>query len=296
VSTCVIFNPVARGDKARFFQAQLSAIEGQCTLKPTPCAGGARKLAAAAVEEGFEIVVAAGGDGTVNEVLNGISDAPNGLSRTRFGVLPLGTTNVFAKELRIPADFPGAWKVICEARETQIDAPWAHYINEGRATRRYFAQMAGAGIDSRAIELVDWEMKKKVGRFAYIMAGLKAISGPLAEIVVSNGRDTARGKLVLIGNGRFYGGRFNIFPHADLADGVLEVVVYPRVALETLARGGWGMICGDFHTGCETIQLKGTTIEMTSSSPALFHLDGENVGPLPATFSVARRALRVLAP
>src|SRR5216117_3762717 len=99
MSTCVIFNPAARGEKAKQFADQLAMLSARVTLKPTYAAGAGRALAAEAVREGFETIVAAGGDGTVNEVLNGIGDEPDGFARTCFAVLPLGTVNVFAKEL-----------------------------------------------------------------------------------------------------------------------------------------------------------------------------------------------------
>src|SRR5437773_5136467 len=82
---CVIFNPTARGEKARRFRRHLDAIGSQATLKLTAAAGDARHLAAEAVREGVEVVVAAGGDGTLNEVLNGIGDAPDGFERARLG-------------------------------------------------------------------------------------------------------------------------------------------------------------------------------------------------------------------
>src|ERR1041384_2180562 len=111
MNTCVIFNPTARGDKARGFQSHLADISREAALKPTTCPGDARRLGAEAVRDGFATVVAAGGDGTVNEVLNGIGDA-DGFASTRLGLLPLGTVNVFAKELKLPQDFAGAWQAI----------------------------------------------------------------------------------------------------------------------------------------------------------------------------------------
>src|SRR6185436_8409821 len=152
MKTCVIFNPAARGDKARKLRSHLDDVAKQATLKPTQCPGDARRLGVEAVREGFETIVAAGGDGTLNEMLNGIADA-DGFARARLGVLPLGTVNVFAKELKLPQDFAGAWAAIQQGREMLIDAPWAHYVLEGRSQRRYFAQLAGAGLDSRAVEL-----------------------------------------------------------------------------------------------------------------------------------------------
>src|SRR5712692_8120716 len=103
--TCVVFNPAARGEKARRCRDQLAALSTECALNPTYAPGGGRALAAEAVREGFEIIVAAGGDGTVNEVLNGIGDESDGFARARLGVLPLGTINVFALELKLPTNF-----------------------------------------------------------------------------------------------------------------------------------------------------------------------------------------------
>ncbi len=289
---CVIFNPAARGDKARLFQQQLVGVSGECALKPTTHAGAARELAALAVGEGFDTIVAAGGDGTVNEVLNGIADA-RGFTRARLGVLPLGTANVFAKELGLPEDFTGAWEVVRRGKELCVDAP---FVEDGANGRRYFVQMAGAGLDSRAIELTDWELKKKIGWLAYVVAGFKAMAGPLPDLEVACGGQRATGKVVMIGNGKFYGGRFAIFPRADLADGELEVVVYPQMNAATVARAGWGMVSGDFHLGAGTVQMRGPQVEVRSSAPVPFHVDGENVGSLPARFSLEPRAVRVLVP
>ena len=88
VRTCVIFNPAARGDKAKRFRRHLDAIGTESTLKLTAAAGDARRLAAETIGEGFETIVAAGGDGTLNEVLNGMGDVPDGFERARLGVLP----------------------------------------------------------------------------------------------------------------------------------------------------------------------------------------------------------------
>src|SRR5882672_11188293 len=147
--TCVIFNPAARGDKARRFRRHLDEIGKQSALKLTAAAGDARQLAAEAVREGFEIIVAAGGDGTLNEVLNGMGDAPEGFQRARLGVLPLGTVNVFAQELGIPAKLEAAWQTIQRGKETLIDLPCVEYGENAKKERRYFAQLAGAGLDAR---------------------------------------------------------------------------------------------------------------------------------------------------
>src|ERR1041384_7843613 len=147
VRACVIFNPVAKGDKARHFRETLDVFAAGCALKKTAAAGDARRLAAEAIREGFELVIAAGGDGTLNEVLNGMGDAPDGFDRACLGVLPLGTVNVFARELKLPLQPEAAWAAIRDGRETRVDLPCAEFTSNGRTERRYFAQMGGAGLD-----------------------------------------------------------------------------------------------------------------------------------------------------
>src|SRR5436190_11493079 len=234
--TCVIFNPSARGDKARRFRRHLDEIATQATLKLTAAPGDARRFAEEAVAEGFEAVVAAGGDGTLNEVLNGIGDAPEGFERTRLGVLPLGTVNVFARELALPTKLELAWQIIRAGRDARIDLPSVEYQSNGTLQRRYFAQLAGAGLDARAIELVKWQVKKAVGPLAYVIAGLHALLGAPSRIEVCADGQKLAAELVLIGNGRLYGGQFKLFPKADLRDGLLEVCVLPRVNWFTLVR------------------------------------------------------------
>jgi YegS/Rv2252/BmrU family lipid kinase len=296
VRTCVIFNPTARGEKAKRFRRHLDAIGAQSTLKHTAAAGDARRLAADAIREGFEIVVAAGGDGTLNEVLNGFSDVPDGFDRARLGVLPLGTVNVFARELAIPTKLAAAWAVIGQGHETRIDLPAIDYRANGMPQRRCFAQLAGAGLDARAIELVQWELKKKLGPLAYVAAGLKALMGAQSRITVTGGGHSATGELVLIGNGRRYGGEYRVFPHADLRDGRLDVCVFPRVNWLTLARCGPSLLLRGTLPSSATRVFQAESFTLSSPARTPLEADGELIGHLPATFSLQRARLRVIVP
>jgi diacylglycerol kinase (ATP) len=296
MKTCVVFNPAARGLKAARFRRHLAALSAECTLKPTFVAGGGRGLAADAVREGFEIIVAAGGDGTVNEVLNGIGDVPDGFARVRLGVLPLGTANVFARELRMPTNFDRAWAVIRLARESVIDLPQVEFGVNGKSERRFFAQIAGAGWDSKAVELVNWEYKKRIGGLSYIVSGLKALTMPLPQITVSDGTRTLSGELVIIGNGQLYGGNWRLFPLADLRDGVLEVSIIPKLDAERILRSLWGLFTNRLYNTGGVQHFKAEKFTLSSASPVLFHVEGENIGQLPATFSVRREALKVIVP
>jgi len=296
VRTCVIFNPVARGDKARRFRRHLDDIGKEATLKLTAAAGDARRLAAMAVGEGFEVIVAAGGDGTLNEVLNGIGDAPDGFERARLGVLPLGTVNVYAREYALSTRLDAAWAVIRQGREMRIDLPVVDYSVKGAPQRHYFAQMSGAGLDARAIELVDWQLKKKLGPLAYVVAGLKALLGKQSKITVTGGGHSATGEMVLIGNGRCYGGDFHIFPQADSRDGRLDVCIFPRVNWLVLARCTPGLLLRGLLPPSCVERFQAESLTLTSPTQIALEADGELTGHLPATFSIKRSALRIIVP
>ena len=106
-----------------------------------------------------------------SEVSNGLVRHPEGLEKTALAVLPLGTVNVLARELRIPLDFDSAWRVIQQGVTSRVDLPWIDFQVDGQAQRRCFPALAGAGMDARACELVQWETKKMSGQFAYLLAG-----------------------------------------------------------------------------------------------------------------------------
>ena len=294
--TCVIFNPAARGNKARHFRHRLDTIGAQCALKATTAPGDARRLAAEAVSEGFDVIVAAGGDGTVNEVLNGLGDAPDGFARARLGVLPLGTVNVFARELNIPLRVETAWEVLQGGRETSIDLPRVEFSAPDGRRQQYFVQLAGAGLDARAIELVDWGHKKRIGPLAYVIAGLKALREQKPRITVRVDGREIRGELVLIGNGRFYGGPLEIFPGADLRDGLLDVCVFPRIQWPTLLRCAPGLLVQRKLPDSVVQRVRATSFELRGDPAAAFELDGEWAGLLPATFSIEPEKLRVIVP
>jgi len=296
VRTCVIFNPAARGEKARRFRRQLDAIGAQCALKATTAPEDARRLAAEAVADGFELVVAAGGDGTVNEVLNGLGDAPDGFARARLGVLPLGTVNVFARELGIPLRLGRAWEVLQRGRETRIDLPRVEFSAGGVRRKKYFAQLAGAGLDARAIELADWSLKKRAGPLAYVVAGLQALREPRSSIAVRADGRNLTGELVLVGNGRLYGGPLGIFPQADLRNGLLEVCVFPRADWPTLFRCVPTLLLRRKLPDNLVHRFRAATFELAGETTTAFELDGEWAGHLPATFAVERERLRVSVP
>lgn len=293
---CVIYNPTARGAKAARLQQYLEGLRGECALKPTQAAGAGRLLAAQAVGEGFDTIVAAGGDGTVNEVVNGIGDAPEGFERSRLGVLPMGTANVFAREIHIPVRLERAWEIIRSGRERIIDLGEARFSSTQGMESRYFIQLAGAGPDARAVELVSWKWKKRHAFIAYAVAACIALleRHPRISWSIPGGEGVA--DAVVIGNGRYYGGPFRLFPEASLCDHQMDVALFPKitaaflaciapVALATLRRP---------RRGVEHLQTQ--TLALQSTEKVGFQLDGELVGRLPATLKIHSNKIRVVVP
>ena len=296
--TCVIFNPAARGNKARHFRRYLDEIGGRAALKATAAPGDARRLAAEAIGDGFDVIAAAGGDGTVNEVLNGIGDA-KAFANVRLGVLPLGTVNVFARELKIPLGIADAWEVLRRKREIQLDLPQVEFSKNGSTQKQYFIQLAGAGLDARAIELVDWSHKKKIGPLAYVIAGLKALREPMPKITAREnsgaGNHTFEGQLVLIGNGKLYGGPFDIFPQANLNDGILDVCIVPRTDFRMLISCLPSFLLRQRLPESMVKRFRAANFELSGEKTAAFQLDGEGIGHLPAKFSMAPEKVRMIA-
>lgn len=289
----IIFNPTARGEKSRAFQKKLGEFGDGVTLLPTRSAGEAVALAEQAVRNGAKTVVAAGGDGTVNEVLNGLARVPGGLEQTRLGVLPLGTVNVFAKELGIPSSLESAWKIAAGSSERTIDLPKAEFNN---GSKRHFVQMAGAGLDSVSIGRVSWALKKKVGPLAYVWACVQTMQEARPRVAADLDGSRLNGVMVCIGNGRFLGGRYPVFPHARLDDGLLDVVVVPRMTWFTVSRIFPRLLTDTFAKSAVAIhrQVKELTISGDTGLP--LHVEGDNVGAVPVRITLEPGVLRVAAP
>lgn len=291
----VLFNPSAKGEGAGALARRIPQLRGKAHFIPTLGPGSAGWQARQAVEAGAAVIVAAGGDGTLNEVVNGLAQAPSLLGRVSVGLLPLGTANVFALEHRIPRDLEGAWDCLLAGRVSRIDLPWLDYGPE-RGGRRWFCQLAGAGLDAAAIRRVRWEAKKSLGKLSYLLAGFEALAGTLPPVEARVGDQVASGPLVLLGNGRFYGGSFPIFPKADPRDGLLDVLVFDRAALSSLPGLGLDLLLGGWPR--EGFIRQWQTRELTLSAPpgTWSEVDGELAGELGATAGVDPLALSVILP
>ena len=299
----VVFNPTARGDKARQVRELLSHLATSggtpVVLHPTTGPGTAPDIAREAVNSGCSILVAAGGDGTVNEVVNGLATARDGLASTSLGILPLGTVNVFAKELGIPSDLGAAWNVLSGSGRRTLDLPFVQPVaptGEKAPPRRYFAQMAGAGLDSLALRMVRWELKKRIGQFAYLWACVEALWAPRPQIHLRTSSLSLVAPLVAVGNGRFYGGRFPVFPKAQLDDGQLDVTVLRRATLLSLSRVIIALQRDRLATGPDALCLQTDSLTLDASDGTPWHVEGDPMGSMPISIGLLPKALMVVVP
>lgn len=278
----IIFNPKARSQKARGLADDLRRLAPDAELRMTTKAGEARRLAADAAKEGFRVVAAAGGDGTVNEVANGI--AGTGVA---LGVLPVGTMNVFAKEHALPDQLNRACEVIRARKTRDIDLL--------AANEQYFIQLAGVGLDAQVVKETTWESKKSLGPLSYVINAAHIAARTPPELVVEAGGKTTEGSFVLIGNGRYYGAKVVLFPKARVDDGLIDVLIFKNLGYLDIARYIAGVLIGR-HTGMgdvEYFQVAEARVHSRQEVPV--EVDGELSGVLPVTFRVAGR-LKICVP
>ncbi|GAC1520199.1 MAG: diacylglycerol kinase family lipid kinase [Ktedonobacteraceae bacterium] len=248
--------------------------------------GEGRVLACQAVEQRAEMVIAAGGDGTINEIIQGLAG-----SETALGVLPTGTMNVWAREVGIPLDAAGARQVLLNGQTRRIDL--------GCVNGRYFLLMVGIGIDGEITQAVERKPLKRLGVLGYALAALWFGPGfrGFPMVVNSNGVVVkTRALQIFIGNTRLYAGAFNFTWQARCDDGLLDLCIVRKRNLL-----GRIIVLSDFILRREQRRLwvrydQFTSITIETPQPVALQVDGDSGGHTPATLSVVPGALRVIVP
>jgi len=267
----------------------IRSLSPRIVIYATTGPGDARRFALELARAGAPVVVAAGGDGTVNEVVNGIALAGPGCG-TSLGILPSGTMNVFANDLGLPASrLDDCWALIEAGRTRSIDL-W-------QANEEYFAQLAGVGLDATVIAETTWERKKKLGPLSYVLSMLSVMrrGTPLLD-VAAPGQAPLRGRLVLVGNGVHYGGPFRVFPDASFTDGLLDVVVVENPGLLSTARMSLAAMRRRYPANTPGLSYFQTAeLTVSSAAPVPIQADGDLCGSTPVKFRQAPFPLRVIA-
>ena len=281
-----ILNPTA-GRRRRFAEAMAawSAAGRTTAVVETARRGDAERFAREAAASGIGLVLIGGGDGTVNEVINGLA----GVARPpALGVLPLGTANVLARELGLPLNQGVAASMLAHARVRDVRL--------GLVNGRRFAMMAGVGFDAQVVAAVSPDAKRRFGRLAYASAATDLwMKGRSSRLRLRTAGTAIEAGSVIVARGRHYAGGFVACPTADLERPELSLCLLGsssrlQVLAAALALGigriGWAS--GVSHLSVPMLHVDGPADEPVQA-------DGDIVGTLPATFSVTQETLRMLA-
>jgi len=258
--------------------------------------GHAIELAQEAANDGFDFLVAVGGDGTVNEVANGIVNS-SGSDRTRLGVVNTGTGSDFVRSLHIPRDYVRACPFLHSQQRLSIDVGFVEYYKDGKPNKRFFLNAAGVGFDAEVAE-----ERLKLPRFfpgtlPYVYGLLKKLLGYRNKTVhlgVDGREEKQRILSVVVANGCYFGGGMNIAPQAELGDGLLDVLTVGDFGKLELLKA-FPTIYKGTHVNHPKVRMeKATRIKVSSDERLLVHADGEILGEGPVSFGIIPSALSVV--
>ncbi len=273
----MIYNPVAGWRRRRKLNRVIAAMAtagAHVMLHETTQRGDAERLARTATAEVCDVIAVAGGDGTLNEVINGLGpDAPP------VAIIPLGTANVYAAEIGLPPGLEDVARLIMTGPERPIHV--------GLVNGRRFIQMAGAGFDAHVVAEVTPVLKRKLGKLAYVLkslAGLFRFSFCRYKVTIDGA--TYQAASAIIANGHYYGGRFVAAPEARLDSPTLQVCLFERSGPINVIRYGWGLMAGRLKHFPDVKSIAGTHIRVEGPDGEPVQADGDVVATLPLSASM----------
>lgn len=293
----VIFNPNAGRRRRRKLEEVLGHLRRQghdIVLRETRARGDAERFALAIAnakspDETVDLLVAAGGDGTIGEVVNGLLSAANADRRPPLALVPLGTVNVLATEIGLAKSPRDIAAVIANGNAVQVQV--------GIVNGRCFTMMVGAGFDAEAVAGVDLGLKRRIGWLAYVAAATKValrFGSPRYRVAV-DGRSYEAAS-VIVTNGRYYGGPFLLAPDARLARPEFHVCLFERGGIWHSVRYGLALLMGVLPRVSGYRIVTGRSIAIDGPAGASIQGDGDLIGVLPAHIELSATPLMLLMP
>jgi diacylglycerol kinase (ATP) len=289
MKACIIVNPIAGSIKDLDVLLKKLRRLRPGELHLTHKAGDAETFARKAIRAGCNYVIAAGGDGTLNEVVNGIA-SPRRAREICVGVVPLGTGNDFARSLGLPATLEENIDILRSKQTAPID------LVRVRSDRtRYFVNVSTGGFSGLVNEKLTPGIKRAWGPLAYVRSAAAALPDLHAYRTTIALDSTERLSIdlynVIIANGRFVAAGLPIAPNADPSDGLLDLVLIPKLPKPEMALLATEMVLGKHLSSNALIFRRAKKISVRSRPGMWFNVDGEAVGNEPAVFQVVPRAL-----
>lgn len=288
----VIYNPTSGREMMKknipYVLRRLEEIGYETSAHATTCEGDATNAARTAVERKFDLVIAAGGDGTLNEVINGLAEQPY---RPKFGVLPMGTTNDFARAIGIPKTIDQACDILCDGTFMPVDI--------GKVNDNYFINIAGGGRLTELTYDVPSKLKTMMGQLAYYMKGIEM----LPSIRPVNVRIEYDGKLFegdimlfLVSNTNSIGGFDKLAPDASINDGLFDMLILKKTNLADFLRLARLATKGEHINDPNIVYKKASRIKIEAHDKMQLNLDGEYGGDLPGQFVNLSQHINLLVP
>ncbi|WML42771.1 diacylglycerol kinase [Neobacillus sp. PS3-40] len=265
---------------------EVAGYETSCHA--TTCAGDAIKAARLAVDRRYDIVIAAGGDGTIHEVVNGLAEQEY---RPKMGIIPAGTTNDFARALQIPRDIGTAVDIITKGDTIPVDI--------GKINDKYFINIAGGGRITELTYEVPSRLKTMLGQLAYYLKGMEMIpSIKASEVSIEYDGKLFEGEamLFLVGLTNSIGGFEKLAPDSSINDGLFSLLILKKINLADFIRVSTLALRGEHIHDPNVIYTQANHIKVYSSEKVQLNLDGEFGGLLPAVFENLYRHLEVFVP
>jgi len=254
----------------------------------TTSEGDATEAAEIAVKREFDLIVAAGGDGTINEVINGMAEQEH---RPKLGIIPTGTTNDFARALHIPRDFDKAVDVIVNGSSKLLDI--------GKVNDQYFMNIAGGGKLTELTYDVPSKLKTMIGQLAYYVKGIEMLPSlkPTRTKIVCDGHVIDEDiMLFLIANTNSVGGFEKLAPDASMDDGYFDIIILRKTNLAEFIRIVTLALRGAHLEDDQIIYRKAKHIEVTTDEKMQLNIDGEYGGLLPGEFKNLQQHIEFFIP
>lgn len=273
----IIYNPTAGREQFRkelpYVLERLEEAGYETSAHATKGDGDATRAAKIAVEREFDLVVIAGGDGTINEVISGIAEQDK---KPKVGIIPAGTTNDFARALGIPRDVKKAVDIILEENEQALDI--------GKVNEQYFVNIAGGGDLTELTYDVPPKMKAAIGQLAYYIKGIEMLPS-LRPVSVTIEYDehvyTGKIMLFLVANTNSVGGFEKLAPDALVDDGYFDLLILEKISLPEFLRLATAALRGNHLDDDKIIYAQAKRIKVTPNEKMLLNIDGEYGGELP---------------
>lgn len=288
----LIYNPSAGREQVKrhlpYILRRLEEAGFETSTHATTGDGSARNAANLAAEREFDLVIAAGGDGTINEVINGFADKPK---RPTLGILPAGTTNDFARAVGIPRTIEKACDVLCNGVEIPVDI--------GKVNDKYFINIAGGGKLTELTYDVPVKLKTLLGQLAYYLKGIEMLPQvrPTAVQIEYDGKFfEGEVMLFLVSNTNSVGGFEKLLPKASINDGLFDLLIVKKMNLAEFIRVATLAIRGEHLDDQHVIYTKANLVKVHTQDKMQLNLDGEYGGLLPGEFVNLYQHIKLLAP